>query len=314
MKPLIIAWPGQDALAAALASALDAEASILTLRQFPDGESYVRLPVDPAGRHVVFACGLEKPDAKCTGLCFAAATARELGARNIGLVAPYLAYMRQDARFHAGEAIASRLFARWLSATVDWLATVDPHLHRHAALDEIYSIPTAVASSVASIAEWISANVIDPLVVGPDAESAQWAAAVAAAVGCPNIVLGKTRHGDRDVEIHLPSMARWQRRTPVLVDDIISTARTMAMTIRQLVSVGMPAPVCVGVHALFSGDALATLESAGAARIVTCNSVAHPTNAIDVLDAVAVAARGLLDARDDEGAAAGRNQAERSDG
>jgi ribose-phosphate pyrophosphokinase len=291
---LVYAWPGNEPLAAGLVEAMSAEAGRLTIRRFPDGETYVRLVSPPANRHVIFACGLEHPDAKCTSLYFAASTARELGALSVGLVSPYLAYMRQDARFNDGEAVASRVFARWLSATVDWLVTLDPHLHRHAALSEVYSIPTAVASSTAAISRWIGANVRAPLVIGPDAESRQWVSAVAAGAGCPYIVLQKARHGDRDVEIALPAIdPAWHERTPVLVDDIISTAGTMATAAAQLRSASMPAPVCIGVHALFCGDALHALQAAGAGQVITCNSIAHATNAIDVLPEIAAVARGL---------------------
>lgn len=295
-KPLVYAWPGCDALAAALASGLPAVAGQLTVRRFPDGETYVRLLTPPAGRHVVLACGLEHPDEKITGLYFAAITARELGARSVGLVTPYLAYMRQDARFHDGEAIASRAFGHWLSGALDWLATVDPHLHRHASLGEIYSIPTGIATSVDPIARWIAGNVTAPLVVGPDAESVQWAAAIARGAGCPYVVLQKTRHGDRDVAIAMQDLSGWREHTPVLVDDIISTARTMATAASLLREQGLPAPVGIGVHALFAGDALQTLTQAGLHRVVTCNTIAHPTNAIDVLPRVAETARGLIDA------------------
>ena len=50
---------------------------------------------------------------------------------------------------------------------------------------------------------------------------------------------------------------------------------------------GFAAPICVGVHPIFAGDALAALEAAGAARIVSCNTLPHRTNAIDVTAALA---------------------------
>jgi len=294
MMPLLYTWPGYERLGGALAEQLPAEAGELSVRHFPDGESHVRLHVSPAGRKVVIACGLEHPDQKCTGLYFAAKTARELGASSVGLVVPYLPYMRQDARFHDGEAVTSRLFAGLLSGAFDWLTTIDPHLHRHATLDEIYPIPTRVASAATAIAHWITSHVRDPLVIGPDAESVQWVSAVARTAACPHIVLKKVRHGDRDVEVFLPDVAEFRGRTPVIVDDIISTAHTMSAASSQLRKANFAAPVCIGVHALFCGDALRSLHDAGVTRIVTCNTIAHSTNAIDVWPLMVNAAKSLL--------------------
>ena len=175
-------------------------------------------------------------------LLFAAATARELGASRVGLVAPYLAYMRQDRRFKPGEAVTSRQVARLLSDAFDWLVTVDPHLHRYSSLADIYSIPTHVVHAAPLIAEWIKANVTNPLIIGPDSESEQWVAAVASDVGAPYSVLEKVRHGDRDVEIRLKDLEQWKGRTPVLVDDIISTGRTMIEAVRLSVFARMAIP------------------------------------------------------------------------
>jgi ribose-phosphate pyrophosphokinase len=290
MNPLIYAWPGHEPLAAAIASRVHGEIAPVTLRRFPDGETYVRLMTLPKDRDVILVCGLEQPDDKVCGLLFAADAARECGARRVGLVAPYLAYMRQDARFNAGEAIASRTFAGWLAHAIDWLVTMDPHLHRYRALAEIYPMPSAIASSATPIAQWIGENVAQPLIMGPDEESAQWAAAIARRVDCPWIALRKDRRGDRDVAVSVPDITAWPGRTPVLVDDIVSTARTMAAAAHRLRELGAAPPVCIGVHALFCGDALPTLRAAGPRLIVTCNTIRHETNAIDVTGEIAQAA------------------------
>jgi ribose-phosphate pyrophosphokinase len=297
MKPLIFAWPGNESLAAAIAARTGGEVAPLSLRRFPDGETNVRLLTPPDGREVIFACTLDRPDDKTNGLLFAADAARELGALRIGLVAPYLAYMRQDARFAPGEAISSRTFAQVVSRAFDWLVTMDPHLHRYHALGEIYSIPTAIAASATAIAGWVRNHVEQPLILGPDAESAQWAAAIAQDAGAPFVVLQKERRGDRDVAVSVPDIAAWPRHTPVLVDDIISTARTMIAAVRRLHDLAAPAPVCIGVHALFCGDAFDMLRAAGPRHIATCNTVRHATNAIDVTDEIAAAAAQLHAAR-----------------
>jgi len=221
-------------------------------------------------------------------LLFAAATARDVQASKVGLVSPYLAYMRQDRRFKPGEAVSSRQVAHLLSSSFDWLVTVDPHLHRYGSLSEIYSIPTRVVHVAPLISQWIRMNVQNPLIIGPDSESEQWVAAVAQEADAPHAVLEKIRHGDRDVEIKLGDLDRWKGRTPVLVDDIISSGRTMLESLRLLTAQGWAAPVCLAVHGLFADRADVLLAQAGA-RVVTSNSVPHSTNDIDLTPLLAEA-------------------------
>ena len=126
--PLFFALPGNEAMTCSLADRLGAEQGDVELRAFPDGETYLRFAADVAGRSIAITCTLDRPNDKMLPLIFAAATARELGAAQIGLVAPYLAYMRQDRRFKPGEAVTSKQTAQLLSNAFDWLVTVDPHL------------------------------------------------------------------------------------------------------------------------------------------------------------------------------------------
>ncbi len=269
---------------------------MLNYRRFPDGESYLRFATALEGRAVVLVETLNAPDEKTLSLLFAARTARELGATSVGLVAPYLAYMRQDKRFQTGEAITSVHYAALLSQTFDWLACVDPHLHRYSSLADIYSIPALAVDAAPLLSTWVKAQVSHPLIVGPDAESEQWAAALAAAIGAPHVVLEKIRHGDREVVLSLPNMEKWRGRTPVLVDDIISSGRTMISAAGKLRQTGFPPPYCLGIHGLFAEDAYSMLQGAGVAGIVTTNTVPHVSNAIDVSTLLAGAASALVSA------------------
>lgn len=283
MTPMLLAWPGEEALGVGLRRGLQAEPVVFEMRRFPDGETYLRIDSDVQGRPVVLVCTLREPDVKLLPLLFMADTLRELGACEVGLVAPYLAYMRQDMRFRAGEALTSASFARLISARFDWLVTVDPHLHRRQSLGEIYTIPTAVVHAAPLLAEWIRAHVRAPFVIGPDAESEQWVSAVATAVPCPHVVLEKVRHSDRAVTVsQIPEIRRWAGYTPVLIDDIIASARTMIESVGQLRAAGHSAPICLGVHAVFAPGAYEALRAAGAARVVTTNSIPHDSNAIDL--------------------------------
>ncbi|HEY0884502.1 MAG TPA: ribose-phosphate pyrophosphokinase [Ramlibacter sp.] len=278
----MIGLPDAGALPSQLAAQLRCDRSELSLHRFPDGECLVRLDAEVQGRCVVFAGSLAHPDGKTLPLLFAADAARELGADRVGLVAPYLAYMRQDQRFRAGEAVTSRSYARLLSGTLDFLVTVDPHLHRWHSLGDIYSIPTRAVAAAPAIAGWVRREVAAPLLVGPDEESGQWVAEVARLCGAPWTVMVKQRHGDRDVAVKMTGGTSWPGRTPVLLDDIGSSGQTLLAALQVLRESGLPSPLCIVVHALFSTEARQAMLDAGAARVVSCDTVAHRTNAIAV--------------------------------
>lgn len=295
---LILALPGAADLATGLASRLRCEHAELQLHRFPDGETGVRIDASVQGRCVVLAGSLDQPDGKTLPLIFAADAARELGAKQVGLVAPYLAYMRQDKRFQPGEAVTSRSYARLLSASLDFLVTVDPHLHRIHNLNEIYSLHTQVVPAAPVIARWLRSHVEGPWLIGPDEESEQWVAEVARLAGAPWTVLAKTRRGDRDVGVRLASRERWPGRTPVLLDDIISTGHTMQAATRLLIKAGLGSPLCIGVHALLDSEAQRELLAAGATRVVSCDTIVHSTNAIRMAPLLARAVRQLRTTRE----------------
>jgi ribose-phosphate pyrophosphokinase len=286
-KPLLALLPGNESLGAGLAGRLGADVAELEIRSFPDEETYLRWRTSPTGRDVVLVCTLDRPDGKVLPLLFAAAAARDLGAASVGLVCPYLGYMRQDRRFRPGEAVTSGHFAAVLCAHCDWLVTVDPHLHRHGSLSDIYSVPATAVQAAPLIAEWIARSIERPVLIGPDEESEQWVAAVARRIDAPHTVLRKTRHGDRDVEVSVPDLERWHAHAPVLVDDIVSTGRTMIATLHHLAERGTPPPTCIAVHGIFAGTAYRDLLDAGAGRVATCNTIPHASNAIDVTGALA---------------------------
>ncbi len=123
--------------------------------------------------------------------------------------------------------------------------------------------------------------------IGPDEESAQWVEQVARLAGAPWGVMKKTRRGDRDVAVTLDAQPGWQGRTPVLLDDIISSGATLVAAHEALARAGLAAKVCIGVHALFAPDALQRMQQAGISRVVTTDTVPHPSNAIAMAPALA---------------------------
>lgn len=283
---MLLAMPGNGELGRAIAERMGAAYAEVETRRFADGESLVRLPPEVSEKEVDLLCTLAQPDPQFLSLAFAVRTARDLGARSVRLIAPYLAYMRQDIRFRPGEAVSARHFARMLSELFDAVITVDPHLHRISALAEVFSIPAQALSVAALMGDWIKRSVTNAVVVGPDQESEQWASAVALAAGAPYALLSKTRRDDGSIVIEAPDLSRWRGLKPVLVDDIASTGGTLVEAAEKLAAAGFSKPACVVVHAL-CGEAGEARIRAAMDGFVSTDTVPHPSNAISVAKLIA---------------------------
>lgn len=295
MTRVLLPFPAQRTLADAIATPLAARVGRLDWRRFPDGESLVAIDEALDGADVAIIASLHHPDEMALAMRFAAATAREFGARSVGLIAPYLAYMRQDKRFHAGEAVSASLFAGFLEESFDWLVTADPHLHRNPALGTLFRIPVQRVATAPVVAAWIRENVPMAVVIGPDRESGQWAAEIARRAGMPFQILDKVRRGDRDVKVSLPDADLARGRVPVIVDDIVSSGRTAIETLGHLKRLGFSPPVCIAIHAVFSGSSYEQLLAGGAAQVVSTDSITHPSNAISIAGLLATACGDLFE-------------------
>lgn len=276
---LVLSFPGYEEPAARFANAAGCERADLTIHRFPDGESLVRLP-EALPEHAVFFVSLDQANRQLIELELAAVTAQEMGARRLTLVAPYLCYMRQDRAFHPGEAVSQRIIGRLLARRFDTLITVDAHLHRTRRLEDAVPLRRAVNISAApAMAAWAQAHARDPLLVGPDEESAQWIEAIAAPGALEYVVARKHRLGDRQVSIHMPERS-FEDRDVVLIDDIASTGRTLAEVARQVSIRGARSITVLVSHALFVDNALDCLKAAGVGVICSADSIPHPSNGI----------------------------------
>ena len=263
----------------ALAEALDIPCHIVKMHRFPDGENKLTLP--PAlPEHVIFCRSLDHPNEKLLELLLAAKTARELGAKVLTLVAPYLCYMRQDKAFQPGEVVSQRIVGSFLADLFDNVITVDPHLHRIQYLEQAVPATHAVSLTATSLmAEFLTGRFKDPILLAPDSEAEQWVAAVAEPNQCEYGVCNKVRSGDRKVEITLPDISL-QGRAIVLVDDVASSGQTLAVATEKCLSKDASCVDVLVTHALFGSDVKQRLIQAGVRNIWSTDSVTHESNVI----------------------------------
>ena len=291
MTELLLAFDDERPLAEPLARALGVPLRGIERHVFPDGESRLRLPPQ-LPRRVALLRGLQQPNHKLAELLIAAPAARELGAAELTLVCPYLAYMRQDIAFTPGEAVSQRHVGRMLAAWFDAVITVDPHLHRVATMDEVLPGRRGLALSAAPLlGAWAARHARQPILLGPDEEAAPWVRSAAAAQRLQHATCIKQRHGDREVQVALPALD-FHGREVVLIDDVASTGRTLAVTAAALRARGASAVDVAVTHALFVDDAVAQLARAGVRHVWSSDSVPHPSNVVSLVPLLAAALRG----------------------
>lgn len=292
MTKLVYAFPDNDAFADQMAMRGGWLRRELTVHHFPDQETLVTLSTPEPGADVLLVCTLNHPDAKIFPLLQAASTLRELGAGRVTLVAPYLAYMRQDKRFHDGETVSSQVFGRLIAQYFDSVATVEPHLHRHTSLDDVGIRQGVVVKAAAAVAAWIQPHIEQPLIVGPDEESLPWARQIAERLRVPFIVGKKTRHDDNHVRIALPPLdPQWRGRTPVVVDDIVSSGHTMAECVTRLAELKTTPAVCIAMHGIGFPAARHRVMQAGAAQCLCTNTIHSRYAQVDISECMTDAVR-----------------------
>lgn len=291
MSAACFAFPEAAAQASGFAAACEVPLHPVKVRGFPDGESLVR--VAGAADTAFLFRSLFNPNAKLVEVLLAASALRDLGARRVVLVTPYLAYMRQDKAFNEGEAVSQKVVGNLLANAFDGLVTVDPHLHRISRLDQaVPGIPAIAVSAAPAIADAIAGE-IDPrtLMVGPDCESRPWVESIAGPLGLEVLVGEKVRHGDRDVTLTIPGIAAAAGRPVVLVDDLISSGTTLISCAGLLRQAGATGIEAIATHCLGSGEDLARLKQAGIGRIRTTDSIANATGSIPLARVLAAAVR-----------------------
>lgn len=288
----LLCFDDEARTARAAADAAGLSFAVIERHRFPDGEWRLRLPESLPHRVVIWR-GLHQPNEKLVELLIAARAARELGGRHLTLVAPYLAYMRQDIAFNPGEAVSQRIVGGFLADLFDAVVTVDPHLHRIRTLAEAIPLEHALALSGAPLlADHIASQRKDVLLIGPDEEALQWVALAAQRQGWDHAVCRKTRHGDREVDVALPALPV-SGRSVVLIDDVASSGQTLARAAELLLAAGAASIDVAVTHALFAPGAVQRVRTAGVREIWSTDCIEHASNAVSIVSVVAGTLRSL---------------------
>lgn len=275
-----------------LAQSLSVPIEQVNLHQFPDGETKVTLPANLPGK-VIICRSLNQPNSKLIELIITASAAREQGVQQITLVTPYLCYMRQDKAFHQGEAISQKIVGKLLSEYFDSVITIDPHLHRIKYLNEAIPNTNAITLHASeAISTFLQQKFTQPIILGPDEESEQWAKAIAAPLHWQYNIAIKQRYSDRNVDVTFSKSEDDNKlsltgREVIIVDDIASTGKTLEQAVIQIKKQKPQSISIIVTHAFFVDSAIRQLNDLGVNNIWSSDSIPHSTNAFSIIDTIA---------------------------
>lgn len=274
---IILSCSGANHIAKRIAKKANVQYGKVLTERFPDSELKVLLKGNVKNKRVYFVQSFysgEKSDVndKLVEVLFAAQTAKKLGAKKVFLIAPYLAYLREDKRFEKGESVSARIIAK-MFGIFERVYVVEPHLHRFKSFDEFFSNAVRIRL-FEEIVKHVNKNVKgETVVVGPDVESEQWAIPVAEQFGFEHFILSKMRFGSRKVRVRGKKI---KAENVVIIDDIISTGRTLLEAAKLVKAKRV---YFIGMHGLFAEGAGKKLRKKG--KVVVSNSIPSKFSKLD---------------------------------
>jgi ribose-phosphate pyrophosphokinase len=273
MTARIVSGTANRPLAGAIAAELSTELVPCEVERAPDGEA--RPIVGHVRGEDVYIVQPTAPgvDEHMIELLLLLDACGRGGADRITAVVPYFGYARQDRRHREGEAIGARVMADALAAAgAERLIVVDPHT---AALEAMCDVPVEILTAVPELAHALTAMGIsdEAVLVAPDLGAVKLAEHYAALLQRPVAAVRKTRVSSRDVHAE-ELVGDVDGRPVVIVDDMVSTARTMEAAIRVLLTHRAASDIVVAVtHGLVVETAADRLASLPIRRLLVTDTV-----------------------------------------
>jgi ribose-phosphate pyrophosphokinase len=268
-------------LAEATAKSMGLSMGLVERKQFPNTEQYVRYGDSVRGDHVFIfqslaAAGGRSVNDSLMELILMVDAAKRSSALEITVVAPYLAYSRQDRKARGREPISAATVIRMLqSAGADRLVSVDMHSPQtQATFNGPFDHLTAEPLIRSALKLRVGTNYEEFVVVSPDGGRAKAAEHYAGHLNIDVVHMPKARDRLDSSKVVRPAyMQGVEGRTCLLIDDMIDTAGTLVSAAATLKDSGARRIVVCASHALFSPPALQRLKDAPIDEVIVTNTV-----------------------------------------
>ncbi len=285
---LLLSGRANESLAREVADLLGVRCDAATIKNFADGEIFVRIDRNARGRDVFILQPTVAPADTLMELLLLVDAAKRASAARVTAVIPYFGYGRQDRKDQPRVAIGAKLVANLIvTAGADRVLGVDFHQHQ---IQGFFDIPVDHLYAAPVLTRYFLDKGLDDLVVvAPDVGSAKMARGFAKRLGASFAIIDKRRPAHNQSEV-LTVVGDVSEKNCIIADDMIDTAGTMASAVVALKERGAKRVFACATHALLSGEARKRLEASPLEELVVTNTIAIPEERIfDRLTVLSVA-------------------------
>lgn len=302
-RMLVFTGSSNPELAEGIARHLGVELGNVKIRQFANGEIYVRFLESVRGADVFLVQSVCQPvNDSLMELLIMVDAAKRASAERICAVIPHYGYARQDKKSAAREPITARLVADLLTAAgVDRVISMDLHQGQ---IQGFFNNPVNHLTALPILADYFeSLGIEDCCVVSPDVGRAKACKKLADMLGASLAIMHKGRPDHNVAEItHV--IGDVNGKNCIVADDMIDTAGSITEGAKALIQQGAKSVYVTATHGIFSPPAFERIDASPVEEVVVTNTVPVPEDRqhgkIRVLSVAPLFARAIQNVFNDE--------------
>jgi ribose-phosphate pyrophosphokinase len=271
---LLLSGRANRPLASEIGELIGKSPDAATIKQFADGEIFVRIDRNARGRDVFIVQPTVAPAENMMELLLLIDAAHRASAARVTAVIPYFGYGRQDRKDQPRVAIGAKLAANLIvAAGADRVISIDFHQHQ---IQGFFDIPVDHLYAAPVLTKYFQDLQLEDLViVAPDVGSAKMARGTARRLNASFAIIDKRRPKANMSEV-MNVVGEVEGMTCLLVDDMVDTAGTLSNAVHALKERGASKVYAAATHALLSGDAVARLKDAPLEEMIVTNTIDIP--------------------------------------
>jgi ribose-phosphate pyrophosphokinase len=263
---MIVSGRSNKTLAENIARSLGRELSPVTIRNFSDGEIWVKYEDNIRGNDLFIIQSTNAPAEHLMELLIMIDAAKRASAKRITAVIPYFAYARQDRKDQPRVSITAKLIANLLTeAGADRVITMDLHTPQ---IQGFFDIPLDhLYGSTVLVKKLFELRSDQLAIASPDVGGIKTARTYAKVLDADLVVVDKRRPAHNVAEV-MNIIGEVSGKDIIVIDDLIDTGTTFVKCSEALVNAGARSITGVCTHGVFSGSAIDKINKSDAIKTV----------------------------------------------